>query len=421
MTSSHELAGTGSCRLLALPLEIVALIFDFCEYKTLLNLSETCKSLQQESVLARRYHKIDVSVHNIGQMANADGRNITYYWSDACPPKFDVEKLARKQHAFLSDILTRPYVASLVQDFTWTLRSQCDPDQHRSDLLLRDAIYPDTHIWTAFQKLSNVKRLDLACHLNDWHWDYLRQPPDILFPAATSARLSGIMYRQTVEVIFRSIDLSCLDHLDLDNLQDPGRSHDRYPFHRPKWADLNHPWPPQEMDDIKFPGTMRGILPSLQGRCTRLRSFAFRKSGWWVHFNRFSLAQDQQCYHEVASFLSSVGPTLETFSYEQGVSEGIDEAFVRHVGRAQRRGVRLLPRESMRPMDIYFKAITTTLLHADWPVMRELSITGVRMDPLTKDSLIKCLGLGVEFLYQEVAERPCDIFMGLPAWEHLRV
>lgn len=97
--------------------------------------------------------------------------------------------------------------------------------------MTEDAIYPDTHMWEAFQYLNNVTKLDFACYQKSWNWEYIRQPPGTLFPSVTNLRLSGVMYRQIVESIFSSIDLSRLQCLSIDNLQDPGRSRDEYPFH----------------------------------------------------------------------------------------------------------------------------------------------------------------------------------------------
>ena len=127
------------------------------------------------------------------------------------------------------------------------------------------------------------------------------------------------MYRQIVETIFNSIELSCLEHLLLDDLQDPGRTGDKYPYTRSETSvsNLNTT---RDTEEIKLSGTTPGILHSLQDQCTSLRSFFYRKPGWWMDFEDQSASLDEQCYIELGSFLSSIGPTVENFTFEQGVS-----------------------------------------------------------------------------------------------------
>ena len=127
------------------------------------------------------------------------------------------------------------------------------------------------------------------------------------------------MYPQIVETIFNSIELSRLDHLLLDDLQDPGRTGDKYPYRRSE-SSISNLNTARDTEEIKLSGTMPGILHSLQDQCTSLRSFFYRKPSRWMDFEDQSASQNEQCYIELGSFLSSIGPTLENFTFEQGVS-----------------------------------------------------------------------------------------------------
>lgn len=408
--------------LLALPPENIALLLNFCDRQSLENLALTCRGLHGNIALALKYREIDISAHNRGRFpyTHWNGR-VTYYWSDQYPPRFDVEDLARKQHQFLNEVLDRPYVGKLVHDFTWTIRSYCDPDGYWPGRMTQDAVYPDTHMWKAFQNLSNVTKLDLSCYQETWDWKYLRQPPKSLFPAVTELRLSGIMYGQIVETIFDSIEAARLEHLLLDNLQDPGRSGNKYPYQRSVngAANWNTAQTSQDTEEVKLPGTMRGILPILQGQCTSLRSFRYRKPGRWGNERGRSAWQDEQCYAELGSFIVSVSPTIEIFEFEQGVPESVMEALLASRNPNQRRCVGQITPDVM-PMDARFvEYVLPQLSDSNWPKLRELKIIGVgracgkpAIDAPMKARLKKHLGKDVLIQYQEVADRPCEEFNG---------
>ncbi|KAL8787484.1 MAG: hypothetical protein Q9195_007731 [Heterodermia aff. obscurata] len=408
---------SGASRLLTLPPEIISNLLNVCNQPSLENLSLTCRTLHETIALSLKYRTIDVSVHRIGRFEYTHWNGtVTHYWSDQYPPRFDVENLARKQHKFLSEVLDRPYLGRLIHDFTWTIRSYCDPDGYWPGRMTKDAVYPDTQMWAAFQSMTNVTKLDLACYQETWDWVYLRQPPGVLFPSVTDLHLSGIMYRQIVETIFNSVDLSNLEHLSLDNLQDPGRSGDEYPYKRSRNGAAN--WdstePPQDTDETKLPGTMRGILPLIQDRCSSLRSFSYRKPGWWVQRRGMSPSQDEECYMEVASFIGSVASTLEAFTFEQGVPESLGG----HLISGVRGGAYAL--QKVKPMDERFvKHVLPVLFNTAWPALKELNVVGVgkwkgkaAIDAPTKARLRKHLGQELEIHYGDLPKRPCVGFTG---------
>ena len=412
---------SGASRLLALPPEIISNLLHVCDQPSLHTLSLTCRILHETIALYLKYRSIDISAHRIGRFEYTHWNGtITHYWSDQYPPRFDVEDLARKQHQFLNEVLDRPYHGTLIHDFTWTIRSYCDPDGYWPGRMTKDAVYPDTQMWKAFQSMTNVTKLDLACYQETWDWEYLRQPPGVLFPAVTDLRLSGIMYRQIVEAIINSINLSNLEHLSLDNLQDPGRSGNEYPYKRSQngAANWNSTQTPQDTNDTKLPGTMRGILPLIQDRCSSLRSFFYRKPGWWAQLRGRSAIQDEECYEEVASFLGSVAGTLEAFTFEQGIPESIGRILSSDM-------VSVLqscpsPMQKVKPMDERFVThILPVLRNTTWRSLRQLNIIGLgkwrgapAMDGLTKARLKKHLGREVAVRYEDMPERPCVEFAG---------
>ncbi len=414
----------GFCFLIALAPETLFNILDFCTLPSLGALSSTCKTLHAEVLLPLKYRSVDLSVHNRGRLPTT-GHNgsIQYYWSDQFPPGFDLTDLSRKQHAFLSTVLTNPYIGKLIHKFSWTIRSYCDPDGYMPGKQTRDAVWPDTHMWDAFKTFTNVTKLDLACYQETWDWAYLRDPPAPLFPAATHIRLSGIMYPESVMAILHPVGLSKLEHLSLDNLQDPGPCHGKWPEECSTTQDnfnyYTRPFNPN-VKVQRLPGTMRYILPRIEHQCSALTSFHYRKPGWIHNRKGRNTSADVQCYAELASFISCVSLTLQSFHFEQGVSEGL----ISHVKAGtleQTFGCIRPPPQDMKPMDERFvKIVLPALMRTEWPRLRELKILGLgewkgrpAMNRMKKWRLKKHMGEGVEVIVEDVTEKPCELFHGV--------
>ena len=417
-------SSTGSCFLITLAPETLSLVLNFCSVSSLRALSSTCKTLQAEVFLPLKYRSMDISIHNQGWVPITDhNENIQHYWSEHLPAWCYLEDLSRKQHAFLEIVLSRPYIGKLIHGFTWIIRSYCDPDGFMPGKQTSDAIWPDTHMWDAFKTFTNVTKLDLACYQKTWDWAYLRDPPSPLFPAATNIRLSGIMYPEVVMAILHPTNLSKLEHLSLDNLQDPGPCNGTWPKDCSTSQDnFNYycrPFNPY-VKVQRLPGTMRYILPRIENDLPALTSFHYRKPGW-VH-NRCGRnpAADVQCYAEVASFISCVSSTLQSFHFEQGVAQYL----IPHVKAGtveQTYGcIRPPPQDRhMKPMDEKFvKIVLPAIMRAKWPRLREMMIQGVgeykgrqAINRMKMWRLKKHMGEGVHLVVEDVTERPCEGFL----------
>lgn len=125
-------------------------------------------------------------------------------------------------------------------------------------------------------------------------------------------------------------------------------------------------------DESKYfnaPGPMQNLLGTVAGKCTSLRSLHLRKVGARDQFD-FTPAcsgKERDIYAEWAIFLTSVSPTLDSLTFEQGE--------------------RLLPRADwvqppVRPMDQLFgDGIFPILMGAGegrWPRMKRLVVRGVQ-------------------------------------------
>ena len=157
----------GRARLRTLPSEMVSDIICFCDLSSVKNLSLTCKFLHETVALFVKYRRIDISAHHVGRVGYDPLEWSTYYWSGQCPPRFEVKGLALKQHGLLKETLDRPYLGTRIKNFTWNIRSYCDPDGDWPGRMMKDAVYPDTRMWEAFRSMSNVTKLDLKYDLLD--------------------------------------------------------------------------------------------------------------------------------------------------------------------------------------------------------------------------------------------------------------
>lgn len=412
MVDRHNLQ---ECKLLSISQEVLSMILDHCDISDLKAMACTCKTLNEQTILLRKYRKIDISAHNDDMIEFImHGGNIQYIPSDHYPPAFDLAALATKQQTFLSAILERPYKVKLVHDFTWTLRSYYNPsiENHRAEE--KDVIYPDTKLWAAFQKFTAVTKVDLACYQESWDWTYLRQPPPILFPAATDIRLSGLMYRQIVEAVLNPVNLPNLESISIDNLQDPGFTKDEYPFQE------TSNWRSVATIDNRKNGMMRDILPIIQDQCTSLRSFYYRKPGAYCRgaSGISNGTGDRQCYREFANFVEATRMTLVNITFEHGVSEFVTQRLREGTENDMDTCVSHSRNQAAKPMDHDFiDLVLPTLMRCKWPQLQQLNIVGVgrwngtaAMSKGQKLGLRTHLGRSVRVVVQEIADRPCEEF-----------
>ena len=179
-----------------------------------------------------------------------------------------------------------------------------------------------------------------------------------------------------------------------------------------------------EDDQTTLPGPMRGILPLIEGKCTRLRTFHYRKPGI-VHKGQYTRHQhlddaDQQCYVEVAAFICATAPTLQSFHFEQGVREEDISYFL--AGKPEQAYAEEFrpSHQTRKPMDTYVvKYIVPAIQQTHWEALRSLVITGVGTwngRPGLVDSKIgrlkKHLRDDVAVLIEDVDDRPSSFYLG---------
>lgn len=450
---------------LGLPAELLLTVIEHCDTRSLAALSGVTK---EHNNICRPiiFRKVDLSTHNRGTV-RCTFPTALQFLDTSWPEPSDSLKcnnippiMHKRQEAFLSALIRTPSLGEHVQSFSWTLLlldsnrrtdSNIDPFAINQSVVLPPES-PFNQIWDVFASLKNVRKLDLAWLSRHHAMPLIHGIPPVLFPAATSVRLAGVMpYTLAASILL--VKPQNLLHLDLDNLQQSGiipsthidvvsaETNDRHqaksssnaprtetprptPTPTPGPAlphrQTRQPWNkpgPFETDGAYFnaPGPMQNLLGALAGKCTALTSLHLRKPGARDRFDFCRPAcrrKEADICAEWAVFLASVRPTLECLVFEQGE-------------RCSPRTDQAQPR--VRPMDQLFgDAIFPTLAaEGAWPRMEKVTVRGVqewKVDDGTgagemvhmdgRAELKAALGNGVEVVVSRRAREADHLGMG---------
>ena len=269
-------------------------------------------------------------------------------------------------------------LALMVVSLTWTLLRPHTKERNRNVLLGISAPGADPgrailRIWEAFQRLTNVKILDLAWLSSD-HGDPLADAwPHGLFPAASSIRLSGVMsYSFAASILYNNP--AKIVHLTLDNLQQVGKSCDHFLYRqtnqRYDYRQFLSYWnrryryyrASNRFDLFSSAGPMQNLLGPIAGLCPNLRTLTIRKVGeaYQGEFTRELAARDCDLYFELAVFIISLKGTLQHIVFEQG-----------------ERGTHPLPVIGPRPMDTRFRFLLLGTMQRNWRLLQSMELRGV--------------------------------------------
>ena len=287
----------------------------------------------------------------------------------------------------------------MVVSLTWTLLRPHTKERNRNVLLGIGASGANPRrailrIWEAFQRLTNVRFLDLAWLSSD-HGDPLADAwSHGLFPAATSIRLSGVMsYSFAASILYNNP--AKLEHLTLDNLQQVGKGCDHFLYRRAnqrldyrqylsnwnrrylQYGASNH------FDLFNSAGPMQNLLGPIAGLCPNLRTLTIRKVGEAYHgeFTRELVAKDCDFYLELAYFIHSVKGTLRHIVFEQGERGTLHPLPMPGPNfrwwRTPFFGFQLL--RNPRPMDARFGSLLLETMQGDWGLLQSMKLGGVRV------------------------------------------
>lgn len=213
------------------PPELLDLIFGYCTLPSLRDLAATSQAFKTLTALPLRYRRLTLgSIH-----------------ASTFEP---LVALAKSQQDFVNTAVSDPHIPSLVQQLTWLV---CDVIP----------VHSGPKLWELLHSMKNVTSLDFSMRLKSHDDETLRNPPAPLFPAATSIKLSGVIYRHVVLAVLHPDVLATIEDLTMDDVQDPGHVGGRYLWTR----DLHPPTTslgPEDAEDLTVAGHMRGVLPQLE-------------------------------------------------------------------------------------------------------------------------------------------------------------
>lgn len=333
------------------------------------------------------YRDVNLSVHNQGIVDVVFENEARQMWSDNSACTIHHEALAHKQASFLKALTRHPELAIHVHKLSWSMLELNDPP-----------VFWMT-IWMVLNMMTNVRHVDIAW-VRDQHDIYLHKVslPSRLFSNATSVSLVGVMGRPLPLLILKSIRVSNLQHLTISNLQECGElTHGLDPAH----SDPNRITAPGRTR--KSPGAMLGVLTQLNG-CTALKTLTLRKVAKAAEhaFDSTLFKHDDQVYGEWATFIRSVGRTLEKLTFEQGnpsfFSSPVDpdncrphslswdgvNHHLRQIIEAEQDAAKVTgdwPLRSgcaYRPMDKSFgMTILPAIMETQWICLKEVKVVGV--------------------------------------------
>lgn len=322
-----------------LPAEIHVNIARHCEGNDLLNLCLTTRLINKRCTHVL-YRHVDLELDRFGLSQREQ-------MADAC----------KRQQRFVQTLLSHPEYGKHVRLFKGTL---CKP-RPDFDPSLEQGVISDAQWWRAMESLTQVQGADLGSR-NFFAYEMTvptQQIPTDVFQSLTSVRLVGHMQHGLAKSILDVINPATLEHLCIDMLQDRKLGESRVSI-IPVYRD--------EDRRIIERGPTSGLLTTLTGRCTALRTLILRRVGQGESGQGWQTAREEASYTEWASFIRSVQGTVEHFTFEQA-GESLSDRFP-FVGEVSR---------PVRVMDERFlRLIFPAIVSGNWPCLTTLELQGVR-------------------------------------------
>lgn len=330
----------------SLPAEIHVSIAEQCEQNDIFSLSLASR-LMNERCFHSLYCRVNLQ-HDRRGLDSVSNKEF-FRMSDAF----------KRQRRLVHTLLSRPEYGQHVRFFKGTLLCERGLGEGRRS----------GEMWSAMKLLTHVRSVEIGT-ANGYNYrltDPSRQIPHNLFKSATSVTLIGYLEYNLAKSILNAIDPATLNYLCLDMVQD--RSIELF---------LREHRPGKRGEDGRMIayGVMSGLLKSLTGRCTALRTLILRRRGQIQAGFEWHAAAEDASYVEWAAFIRSVQPTLAHFTFEQ-------------TGRWRRTETYSNEASSSRIMDEKFRRLVLPIIvTGSWPCLTMIKILGVKSQDGT--------GLGTE-------------------------
>ncbi|MCJ1464975.1 hypothetical protein MMC07_003590 [Pseudocyphellaria aurata] len=320
----------------SLPAEIHISIAKLCEQNDLFSLCLTSR-LMNERCFQALYTRVDLERDRRG--LDSVSNKEFYRLSDAF----------KRQRYLVRTLLMHPTYGQHVRFFKGTLLCERGVGEGRRS----------EEMWSAMKLLTHVQSVEIGT-ANGYNYrltDPSRQIPHKLFQSATSITLMGYLEYNLAKSILDAVDPATLKYLCLNMVQDRSIElfrRDHRPGNRGEGGRM-----------IAY-GVMSGLLNSLTGRCTALRTLVLQRRGQIQRGFEWHAAAEDASYMEWAAFISSVQPTLAHLTFEQ-------------TGRWRRGEPFSNPASSSRIMDDKFRRlILPIIVSRSWPCLTMIKVQGVR-------------------------------------------
>lgn len=242
-----------------------------------------------------------------------------------------LDGLLDRQQQFVHTMLTHPeygrHVRSFEGNFCLPLLVGC--------LRWAPDVVPVGDLWRAMRSLTQVRTVDVSSKyvfsIPMVQTDDTAEYPTDWFQSVTKVRLMGPMQYGLAKSILNASNPATLECLCLDMVQDR-KITNHY--------DCSVPGEMAEDGRIIAVGVLSGLLTTLTGRCTALRTLTLRRIGESGSGSSWHAGADEASYTEWASFICSVRGTVKKFTFEHWprkchpmppASENMDRRFRRIV------------------------------------------------------------------------------------------
>ncbi|MCJ1467564.1 hypothetical protein MMC07_006189 [Pseudocyphellaria aurata] len=290
----------------SLPVEVHVRIAEQCETNDLVNLCRASKGMKERCTRVL-YRHVDLNL----RVPNRDLASHNLLENSAptrALEKFRAKEGVLKEWMFACTLKPWPECAKYFRSYKEHL-PECAKYVRSYKGQLRDSFSvlgfrEEARLWNALKTLTHVRHVEVDFR----HHDTLNndQIPHGLFPSATSLALIGYLEFLHADQSFLYVaDPAMLTRLCFTMIH----YHDLEVYGR-------HANPSLDRQQFMY-GRVPGLLSSLTGKCSSLRSLTLRRKhqnnnteAWW-------LAAEDLSYKECASFLTSIQSTLEEFTFEQ--------------------------------------------------------------------------------------------------------
>lgn len=296
------------------PTEIHVMIAQYCGNNGLINLCLTSQWVN-ERCLPVLYHHVDLD--RFQPRSDCTVESLSHQMLD------EFKRLKR----LVDTLLSHPEYGEHVRSFKGSLCTNavtfCTTTVGKVIYSLEEEEYSAGNLWSAMQSLTRVRSVYVGTinAVTNYLMGPPRQIPSPLFQSATSVKLVGRIGYSLAKSILLAINPAMLIFLCLELVENC----------KSGWSQLEHmPGDRSEDGKMKARDATSGLLTTLTGRCTALRTLMLRRIGQFQYTHEWHEAAEEASYTEWASFIHSVQGTVERLAFGHAAKSSAEPIFRNH-------------------------------------------------------------------------------------------